>query len=50
MKEYINPDAIVEIYDNLDDNGKEIVEVCLRHNGYDIDDILDEYEKEYFTV
>lgn len=50
MREYINPDVIVEIYNNLDDNGKEIVENCLLSNGYDIDDILDEYGKEYFTL
>lgn len=47
MKEYINPDVIIEIYDILDDDGKKIVEDCLLSNGYDIDDILDEYEKEY---
>ena len=47
MKEYINPDVIVDIYNNLDDGGKEIVEECLQSNGYDIDDILDEYEKGY---
>ena len=48
MKEYINPDVIVEIYDSLDDNGKELVESVLLSNGYDIDDILDEYGREYF--
>lgn len=47
MKEYINPDVIVEIYDGLDDNGREIVESVLLSNGYDIDDILDEHRKEY---
>lgn len=50
MKEYINPDAIVDIYNNLDDGGKEIVESVLLSYGYNIDDILDEYEKEYFTL
>ena len=49
MREYINPDVIVEIYDRLDDNGKEIVENCLLSNGYDIDDILDEFIKEYLS-
>lgn len=47
MKEYIDPDVIVEIYDSLDDGGKEIVEECLLSNGYDINDILDEFRKEY---
>lgn len=47
MKEYINPDVIVGIYNELDDDGKEIVENCLLSNGYDIDDILDEYAREY---
>lgn len=49
MREYINPDVIVEIYDSLDDNGKEIIECCLLSNGYDINDILDEFRKEYLS-
>lgn len=49
MREYINPDVIVEIYDNLDDDAKEIVKYWLLSNGYDIDDILDEYRKEYLS-
>lgn len=49
MREYINPDVIVEIYDSLDDNGREIVESALLSNGYDIDDILDEFRKEYLS-
>ena len=49
MREYINPDVIVEIYNNLDDDGKEIVEDCLLSNGYGINDILDEHRKEYLS-
>lgn len=49
MREYINPDVIVEIYNSLDDNGREIVEGCLLSNGYDIDEILDEFRKEYLS-
>ena len=49
MREYINPDVIVEIYDSLDDNGRELIASVLLSNGYDIDDILDEYRKEYLS-
>lgn len=48
MKEYINPDVIVNIYNQVDNLTKQIIEDELACNGYDINELLDDYEKEYF--
>lgn len=48
MKEYINPDVIVNIYNQVDDSVKRIIEDELSCSGYDINEILNEYEKEYY--
>lgn len=51
MAEYINPDVIVDIWNELIfEDDKEIVDLVLRNHGYDINDILDEYRKEYLEV
>lgn len=50
MAEYINPEVIVDIWNELIfEDDQDIVDLALRNHGYDINDILDEYRKEYLS-
>ena len=48
MKEYINPDVIVNIYNQVDESTKRIIEDELSCSGYDIQELINEYEEEYY--